>query len=93
MSTGQKIIKDFSSTAFGIDPGIQKTIQFSAAKAQMQLHDIHARAIACHCECMGMNAENSMAVCANKSIPYADDAYLQTMQKWGLVNEKGEPTI
>ena len=26
-----------------------------------QLLELHARALACHCECLGMNAENSAA--------------------------------
>jgi hypothetical protein len=40
-----------------------------------------------------MNAENSFAVCLGKQPPYGDDAYLTTMKKWGLINEKGEPEI
>lgn len=54
---------------------------------------LHIKALACHCECLGMNAENAFACCVGKAIPYGDDAYLTTMKKWGLINEKGEPEI
>lgn len=54
---------------------------------------LHVRALACHCECMGMNAENFSAVNAGgPDIPYSDAHYYQTMQKWGLIDDKGEPT-
>uniref|UniRef100_A0A6M3L8T2 Uncharacterized protein n=1 Tax=viral metagenome TaxID=1070528 RepID=A0A6M3L8T2_9ZZZZ len=63
----------------------------------MQSHElmlsIHSRALACHCECLGMNAENSWAVCANTTPPYNVGHYGEVMQKWGLINEKGEPII
>lgn len=54
---------------------------------------LHIRAMACHCECLGMNAENSIAVCADYTPPYHQQAYVEVMQKWGLMNEKGEPII
>lgn len=54
---------------------------------------IHSRALACHCECLGMNAENMWAAIANQSPVYVSNHYYQIMQKWGLVNEKGEPLI
>ena len=55
--------------------------------------ETHIRALACHCECLGMNAENSFAACIGKQIPYSDDSYIATMQKWGLIDEEGNPTI
>lgn len=55
--------------------------------------NLHVRALACHCECLGMNSENSWRVCCNEVIAYTDEHYLKTMQKWGLMNEKGEPLI
>lgn len=57
------------------------------------LIDLHARAIACHCECLGMNAENAMAVCCNYTPPYNDAAYFSVMKKWGLMTEEGKPNI
>ena len=58
-----------------------------------KLLEIHSRAIACHCECLGMNAENSIAACNSGLPPYRDGDYFSTTQKWGLTNEKGEPII
>lgn len=55
--------------------------------------NLHVRAMACHCECMGMNAENSWSICMNQTPPFAHDSYLTVMRKWGLVNEKGESII
>jgi len=54
---------------------------------------LHFRAIACHCECLGMNAENCHAMCIGSSIPYGNDSYLEAMLKWGLINEEGKPVI
>jgi hypothetical protein len=58
-----------------------------------ELLEIHSRALACHCECLGMNTENAVAVCNNGVPPYKDIDYFSTTQKWGLTNEKGEPII
>jgi len=57
------------------------------------LLEIHARALACHCECLGMNAENSQRAMLGQSMAYADDAYLDCLKKWGLVTEKYKPNI
>jgi len=61
--------------------------------AHTKLMEIHARTLACHCECLGMNAENSFAICLGKPIPYSGDSYFAVMLKWGLIDEKGNPTI
>ena len=58
-----------------------------------KLTELHIRAIACHCECLGMNAQNVWNVIANVEPTYNDGHYHQIMQKWGLMNEKGEPTF
>lgn len=58
-----------------------------------ELLELHARALACHCECLGMNAENSWAVCNNSQPPYSQAHYTEVLQKWGIVNGKGEPLI
>jgi len=65
--------------------------------AMLKLHtmtmNLHIRALACHCECLGMNAENMWAAIANSDPVYTDKHYYEAMNKWGLTNEKGEPTI
>lgn len=52
---------------------------------------LHARALACHCECLGMNAENCTAATLNQTTPYGMEQYLAVMKKWGILTEKGEP--
>jgi len=58
-----------------------------------QLMTLHSRALACHCECLGMNAENCQRASLGQAIAYSDDSYLACMNKWGLITEKGEPLI
>lgn len=52
-----------------------------------------SRSIACHCECMGMQSDNAHAVGLDQTPPYSSMQFQSVLQKWGLVNEKGEPTI
>jgi hypothetical protein len=56
---------------------------------------IHVRALAAHCECLGMNAENCfmMQVRPDSAPPYSDVHYFEVMKKWNLIDEKGEPLI
>jgi len=55
---------------------------------------VHIKALACHCECLGMNAENSAAVCNGQDyIPYGEGTYHEVMQKWDMIDEEGEPKI
>ena len=55
--------------------------------------ELLAKTLACHCECLGMNAENSWAICGNTTPPFNNGHYQEILFKWGLVNEKGEPLI
>jgi hypothetical protein len=91
--TGQEIIKatDEEIKAWGYEDSKISELRLDA---HTRLLELHARALACHCECLGMNAENSHACCiGSQQIPYGDDSYLQVMKKWGIINEKGEPSI
>lgn len=58
-----------------------------------QLMILHTRALACHCECLGMNSENCQRVSLGQSVAYPDDAYLDCLRKWGLVTEEFKPNI
>ena len=89
----QQIITDFKSVITAKDPSLMDKIQVLAANAQMEIHDIHSRAIACHCECLGMNAEDTIAACAGTTIPYSDADYKSAMFRWGLVDESNKPII
>lgn len=90
---GKEVISDFRTRVSMVDPDALKKIQYLAADAQMKMFDIHARAIGCFCECLGMNAENCMAACNNTAPPNNIGVYHSVMIKWNLVNEKGEPKI
>lgn len=61
--------------------------------AHTTLLALHIKALACHCECLGMNAENTHAICNNTVPPYDNLAYQSVMRKWELVNERGEVII
>lgn len=61
--------------------------------AHMQMLWLHSRALSAHCECLGMNAENMWAAIANTNPVYKSEHYFEILQKWGLVDEKGESII
>ena len=90
---GQEIIDGFEDGVKEISPDTINKIQVLAASAQMKMFDVHARAVGCFCECLGMNAENAIAACANVKPPYSDGHYYKVMQKWEMLNVKGEVLI
>jgi len=94
-SLGTKFPKDklFPSMESSISEIVAKEIAKQREQGIEKILNLHVRALACHCECLGMNAENAIAVCGNYTPPYNDADYYSVMQKWGLMNEKGEPTI
>jgi hypothetical protein len=55
--------------------------------------DRHARVMACHCECLAMNAENMWAAIANKSPVYLEGDYWLRMLKWEIIDENNNPII
>jgi len=88
--TGKETIELFQSY---INPAIANKIQVQAAEAQMKIHDMHSRAIACHCECMGMEVENSFAMVEGKRPLYRNKEFSKVLIKWGLVDESNKPII
>ncbi len=58
-----------------------------------QVMSLHVRALACHCECLGMNSENCQRAILGQRPAYSDESYLACLTKWGLTTEKGEPTL
>jgi len=87
--TGDEIFCELNANLEESPENADLLINFSV----MQLQWIHARALACHCECLGMNAENALAVCGDYVPPYTDKDYFKVMEKWGLSDEKGNPII
>ena len=72
---------------------LRSKVQVAATIAQLKIYDINSRVMGCHCESMGMNAENMLAAIANKKPPYGDEHYKECAQRWGLVDETGKPKI
>ena len=90
---GKEIIDGFEDGVKEISPDTINKIQVLAASSQMKMFDVHARAVGCLCECLGMNAENAMASCVHQTLPYNAGHYQDTMEKWELLNVKGEVLI
>jgi len=90
---GKLIINDFRGKVEAISPTATQSVQFLAAEAQMKMFDIHARAIAALCECLGMNAENMLSAMQAGRAQFDDSEYQKVMSKWELIDEKGEPLI
>jgi len=59
----------------------------------LAMYQIHARALACHCECLAMNAENCNRATLGQSIAYDADAYIIVMRKWGMIDENNQPSV
>ena len=89
----KEVIQEFEDTVNKVDSGLMQKIQVMTADSQMKIHDIHARTTACHCECLGLSAENMLAAIANQQPRYGQEYYLELMFKWGLIDKKGNPTI
>ena len=56
----------------------------------MKVEEFHARAIACHCQCLAYNAANMMACVTNKSPPFPQEYYEEAMIVWGLMDKHGK---
>ena len=59
---------------------------------EMTMH-LHIKALACSCECLGMAAENEMCSMNGQSFTYMDRDFRLVMEKWGLQDKEGKPTI
>ena len=81
------------ATKFNDREEVKFTMKNVLSASHSYLLEIHSRALACHSECLGMNAENSIAVCEDREPPYTQSDYYRIMAKWELVNEKGEVII
>ena len=100
MEDKKKEEKDFGMTGDQVFRALDKSMEIAPENAilhinfsHMQLLHIHSRALSAHCECLGMNSENMWAAIANASPAYKSEHYFEVLQKWGLVDEKGESII
>lgn len=78
---GNTIIMDFKDQVK--KAGADKMIQAQASIAMMEMYDIHARAIACHCECLGMDRDSGMT----------ESEYKEILIKWKLMDKEGNTLI
>jgi hypothetical protein len=89
---GKEILLDAETDRRSFDYCEPETTRITMT-AHSALLELHARALACHCECLGMNAENVQRAMLNQSPAYSEDAYLDSMKRWGLININAEPII
>ena len=54
---------------------------------------LHARTLACHCECLAYNAANMCAAMESGHAVFGREHYIEAMAKWGLVDNNGQPTF
>lgn len=54
---------------------------------------LHYKAIGCHCETMGMMSENMLSACLGQQPMFSILHFREVMRRWGMTDEKGEPTI
>ena len=78
--------------------GQGKDIEFGyhtleALKNHSRMLQVHYKTIGCHCECLGMASENILSEVAGENPTFKMKDFAEVMQKWGLVNEKGEPIL
>ncbi len=61
--------------------------------SHIEMIRIHSNALAAHCECLAMNAENMMAAMANENAVFGSSQYFEVMRKWGLIDNTGKPEV
>lgn len=91
--TAKRIISLFDDTINAQDPSLMQKVQVQATRAQLSIHDMHSRALACHCECMGMEVENGFALAEGKKLLHSYKRFKVVMTKWGLIDEDNQPKI
>ncbi len=60
-------------------------------KAHKLMLGLHYQVLGCHCECMGMMAENQVS--PSEDLSYKMKDFKRVMVKWGLVNKEGKVNI
>ena len=70
-----------------------KKQSLDALEAHTDLMKLHFKALACHCEVMGMMSENMLSAVEGSKPMFGMLHFIGVMTKWGLTNEKGEPVI
>ncbi len=58
-------------------------------KSHNELLQLHAKTLACHCECMGMMSENMLSATSNLKPLFGTDQFISVMKKWRVLDEEG----
>ena len=58
-----------------------------------EIISLNARAMCAHSECLGLNSTNFWCIVQDQAPIYDTRHFGEILQKWGLVDEKGEPTF
>ena len=100
MKEEKKTKEDYGMTGEEIFEALNKSLEIKPENAKLhmdfahiQMLWLHARALSAHCECLGYNAENAISVCNNSRPPFGDIDYNEVVEKYGLVDEKGNSII
>jgi len=64
-----------------------------ALKIHTDLMKLHYKAMACHCEVMGMMSENMLSACEGSKPIFGILHFREAMQRWDLIDEKGNSVI
>jgi hypothetical protein len=89
--TGKEILYDMQTS---IDDICDRDALIAASTlCHSQLLEIHARALAAHCECLAMNADNCVSASLGAKIQYTEVDYYKVLKKWSIIDEKGQPLI
>jgi hypothetical protein len=89
--TGKEMIEDLHlSIPKSSDQGV---LNAKITACHIDLLDIHSRALAAHCECLAMNADNCVSASLGAKIQYTEVDYYKVLKKWSIIDEKGQPLI
>jgi hypothetical protein len=82
---------------FELTESDKKVAEETSIKQALLIHaaclNNHAHALAAHCECLALAANNSMFEKQGYDTPNGYHSFRGVLQKWGIINEKGEPLI
>lgn len=57
--------------------------------ALKKILEMHSKAMACHCECLGMQSENFWAISSDRAVCYGVEQFHEVLEKWGLIDKDG----
>jgi hypothetical protein len=64
-----------------------------ALRTHTDMMKLHYKAVACHCEVMGMMSENMLSACTGVQPLFGHLHFKEVMFRWGMIDDKGNPII